>query len=735
MGRHTVLIVEDQVLEAQDLAHSLETLGYEIAGVVGSGEEALKWARERRPDVILMDVKLKGKLDGIGAAQAIRNQLNIPVVYLTAYTDDEQIDLAVLTEPYAYLVKPCDEDELNATLRMALYKHRIESQLRESEQRYRMILEDVPAMVNRYLPDGTITFANETYAHYQGMTQDQLVGKNLFDLIPEADRMRLKLELKGLTTDQSVCVYEHDYRNAEGSIQSIRWIDRALFGENRELLEFQAVGIDLTDRKNWERQIREAHDELEQRVEERTADLLIANKALQSEIVIRRQTERQLAESEQRCRSIIETAMDAIFIQDEQSRLTLVNPAMEDLFRRPASQLLGKTHGDLFEPELAGQLNEIDSRVLTGETIERQQTFMIESSPVTLLTNRSPLRDADGKIVGLCGIARNITDRLKTPVTHPASDEEYRSAAMRSTVQQLRIAASADSIVLLLGESGVGKDFMARFIHSESSRSGGPLFTLNCATLPPELADSELFGHEAGAFTGARTRNRGLLELAEGGTLLLNEIGELSLPLQAKLLSFLDSREFTRVGGRRPIAVNARILAATNRDLQAEVANGRFRSDLFYRLQVMSITIPPLRERREDLPQLVERILEELTSDMVRSNIPEVDPKDLKVLQTYSWPGNVRELRNLIERAVIMSTDQTLDLAAHLREQGSQDWCLNIPFPDETSLNDLVKDVKRSLVIEALRRSQGNRQEAAQLLGISRYALKRQMTNLDLMGL
>ena len=174
------------------------------------------------------------------------------------------------------------------------------------------------------------------------------------------------------------------------------------------------------------------------------------------------------------------------------------------------------------------------------------------------------------------------------------------------------MAAKKNSTILLLGESGSGKDYIAKYIHEHSDRSGWPYFSINCAAIPSELAESELFGHEKGAFTGAVAQKRGLLELAEGGTLLLNEIGELSPLLQAKLLTFLDTRAFTRVGGVKEIIVNVRLLAATNRDLWKEVQEGRFRSDLFYRINVLTIKIPPLRERTEDIPVLVEEILSQL---------------------------------------------------------------------------------------------------------------------------
>jgi DNA-binding NtrC family response regulator len=216
----------------------------------------------------------------------------------------------------------------------------------------------------------------------------------------------------------------------------------------------------------------------------------------------------------------------------------------------------------------------------------------------------------------------------------------------------------------MLGESGSGKDHLARYIHDHSKRAGGLYFSINCAAVAPELAESELFGHERGAFTGARSRKRGLLELAEGGTLLLNEIGELSLHQQAKLLTFLETKKFTRVGGEREVDVNARLMAATNRDLEDAVKDGSFRKDLFYRLNVLPITVPPLRERRSDIPMLVQEFVHDLCEEMQLTEQPIITPSTMKAFQAYQWPGNVRELRNVLERALILSGGARVDIAS-----------------------------------------------------------------------
>jgi len=314
----------------------------------------------------------------------------------------------------------------------------------------------------------------------------------------------------------------------------------------------------------------------------------------------------------------------------------------------------------------------------------------------------------------------------------PQQKIRYPSRAIRQVLVLAEKAAALDGMVLLLGESGTGKDFMARYIHSLSARRDAPFFCLNCAALPTDLAESELFGHEPGAFTGSRGRKRGLLEVAGGGTLLLNEIGELSPALQSKLLSFLDTRSIVRVGGEKSISIDTRLIAATNRDLATEVDQGRFREDLFYRINVFPIVLPSLRDRTEDIPQLVKELLETLCKDLGLRQIPPVSEALLKSIKERQWPGNVRELRNVLEAALMHSQGRAIKWE-HLNptNQSSSSWKVVVNFPNEGgSLKQTRKEVTRQLVLEALRRGK-TKQEAAQLLGISRHALAHQIKTLN----
>ncbi len=309
------------------------------------------------------------------------------------------------------------------------------------------------------------------------------------------------------------------------------------------------------------------------------------------------------------------------------------------------------------------------------------------------------------------------------------------SPAMQELLSQLAVVAPTRSTVLLLGESGTGKDLVAQTIHENSPRKDQNFLPLNCSALSPTLLESELFGYEAGAFTGAGQRRLGKLEMAKRGTLFLDEIGEMPLEMQVKLLRFLETREIMRVGGNAPLRLDVRLIAATNRDLAQAVSQGTFRTDLYYRLKVVTLRVPPLRQRTEDIPLLAWSFVEAF-SDEHQKPISRLEPELLATLAQHSWPGNVRELRNLMESLVIFSKGDTLrmeDLPAELRidkRTASPDSTKEPPrFPD---LN--MDTIERQAVLQALERSRGNRQRAAELLGMGLRTLQKKLKEYGLTG-
>jgi DNA-binding NtrC family response regulator len=295
------------------------------------------------------------------------------------------------------------------------------------------------------------------------------------------------------------------------------------------------------------------------------------------------------------------------------------------------------------------------------------------------------------------------------------------SKPMAEAVDTARKAAASSATVLLLGESGTGKEIFARAIHNWSERSKQPFVAINCVGLSKELLESELFGHEKGAFTGADQLKKGKLELANGGTVFLDEIGDMSADLQAKLLRFLQEREFDRVGGRGPIRVNVRIVAATNRDLESAVKENRFREDLYHRLNVIPITLPALRERKADIAPLAEYFLRRYAAES-KKQITEIAEDALAMLATFHWPGNVRELANVIERAVVLGSGATLtveDLPSRIVAAAP------VGRNDDRTYREAMESTRRALVVQALAQTHGNRAAAAKALGLhEKYFLR-----------
>jgi len=301
-----------------------------------------------------------------------------------------------------------------------------------------------------------------------------------------------------------------------------------------------------------------------------------------------------------------------------------------------------------------------------------------------------------------------------------------KSAPMKQAVEVSRKAAGSSSTVLLLGESGTGKEIIARAIHNWSGRRDKPFIAINCVGLSKELLESELFGHEKGAFTGASGLKKGKLELAHGGTVFLDEIGDISTEIQTKLLRFLQEREFDRVGGNKPIYVDVRIIAATSRDLDVAVQQERFREDLYYRLNVIPVLLPPLRERREDIPDLASYFLRRFSAQTKKGFTGMTQETQDKLL-AYNWPGNVRELANVIERAVVLGQGPELnpyDLPAKIIAAAQS------AAGDRFSYHQAVDEYRRELILKTLVETQGNRAAAAKMLGLQRTYLSRLIKSL-----
>lgn len=376
-----------------------------------------------------------------------------------------------------------------------------------------------------------------------------------------------------------------------------------------------------------------------------------------------------------------------------------------------------------------------DTSLPTGLEAMRLGAYDYLTKPSTLDEMEAIIRKADEK---RRLVRQNAS--LRAAVRSPQADDAgglppiiFKSAVMQGIVAQAEAAARLDSTILITGESGTGKDVLVRFIHARGSRSDSPIITINCGALPEALFESEFFGHERGAFTGASALKRGLLEAADGSTLFLDEVGEMPPPMQVKLLQFLEQGRFRRVGSTRDQGADVRVIAATNRNLPDDVREGRFRADLFYRLNVVALYVPPLRERPEDIPELLDYFLEIYRQ---RFNRPTLDlsASARRRLETFAWPGNVRELRNCLERAAALSTNDMIEAEQVLPGSGGGQSSGSGSLLDQPSVNaspqqppSTLDELERRHILRVLNETGGNRERAAAILGISARTLYRKL--------
>jgi formate hydrogenlyase transcriptional activator len=516
-------------------------------------------------------------------------------------------------------------------------RRRAELALGDSEQRYRMLFEKTVAGVGIISVEGEIIDCNDAWAHMYGYAsaaecRGTSVAQHYVEL---ADRQALleRLRTGGTVTDQELHLRRKDGTEFWILVNDV-WLRDS---QNRGLI--QATVVDITARK---------------------------------------QAESALRESEERFRVALKQSPVTVFHQDRDLRYTWIyNP---HLYLQDA--VIGKNDEEILGKKAAAQLHEFKRRVLeTGAALREEVVIPHEGKNYATDLTIEPLFDGDKKIIGITGASMDIAlqweranalrdakDRLAQEKSYLESEIETelgfeeiigQSAPLREVLKKARVVAPTDSTVLLLGESGTGKELVARAVHALSTRHERNFIKLNCAAVPSGLLESELFGHERGAFTGAVSQKIGRVELADKGTLFLDEIGELPLELQPKLLRLLQDREFERLGGVQTLRVDVRIISATNRDLQQEVAERKFREDLFYRLNVFPIQMPTLRERRSDIPILVHHFVRKHATRMGK-HIEDIPSETVKVLENWNWPGNIRELENMIERMVILTNGPVL---------------------------------------------------------------------------
>jgi hydrogenase-4 transcriptional activator len=455
---------------------------------------------------------------------------------------------------------------------------------------------------------------------------------------------------------------------------------------------------------------------------------------------------RRLQEREEFYRSFMESLGEGVVITDRESRILYVNSRIECLTGYPRSELIGKISYEVFvaKEEWPIMRRRLKDR-LAGKEEQYEYEFTRKDGEHHWVSVRAlPYRNAKGEIVGTIGLSSCIKERKTLELENEYLHEELRgnyrailgdSPALKKVLAQIEMVAPTNASVLILGESGTGKELVARAIHDRSPRKSAALVRVNCASVPRELFESEFFGHVRGAFTGAVKDRVGRFELAHGGTLFLDEIGEVPLELQSKLLRVLQEGQFEKLGEDRTRTVDVRIIAATNRDLEAEVKAGRFRQDLYYRLSVFPIELPPLRDRAEDIPTLAQHFLEQ-SARKLGVHPPRLTAAQIKELQSYDWPGNVRELQNVIERAAIRSRDGHLELglAPNSSTRLSSRRTESRAHSALGSLDE-IKNHERNLLVEALTRTRGKiygSNGAAALLGMKPTTLSSRVHRMGL---
>jgi formate hydrogenlyase transcriptional activator len=581
-------------------------------------------------------------------------------------------------------------------------RKRAEDSLRSSEQNFRLMVNSVPGLVSTLTSGGEIEFVNNQTLEYLGKPLDELKNWAVSDAVYPDDLPDVIATLRtSIETGQPSDV-ELRLRRADGLY---RWFLLRRLPQcdiQGHIVRWYTLMTDVEDRKQADDKIRRSETEL---------------------------------------RQILDFAPQYVVVLTPDRARLYANQMMLDYLGLTLEEWRSTDRHEYFYPDdLERVLRETQDKFLGGLPHECEARFRGKDGEYRwFLLRWNPVRDEQGRVTRWYAAGTDIHDHkqaqqrlqneniaLREEVDQASMFEEIvgSSITLRRVLSQVAKVAPTDSTVLILGETGTGKELIARAIHNRSNRSTRPFVRVNCAAIPQSLIASELFGHEKGAFTGATQRRLGRFELAHEGTIFLDEVGELPAETQITLLRVLQEREFERVGGSRPISVDVRVLAATNRDLKAAVGSGSFRQDLFYRLNVFPIEIPPLRERVDDIPVLVEYLVERYAKK-VGKRITNIRKKTLELFQVYAWPGNIRELQNVVERAVVLSDGDTFCV--------DQSWLepkypLESPLPDATGkgLRRLDSDREKE-IIEAVLAETGGRiagpSGAAAKLGIPRQTL------------
>ncbi|MCH9695103.1 MAG: sigma 54-interacting transcriptional regulator [Gammaproteobacteria bacterium] len=596
-----------------------------------------------------------------------------------------------------------------------------------SETRLRDVLENQSELIVRWLPDLTRTWVNDAYCKFYELPREEIIGTSDEPSVVSTDMELVRKSMAQITPETPTNSEEHKVRKPSGQVAWLSWSDKGIFDDDGKLIEYQSIGRDET---------------------------------------IRIETEIALRQSEIRYRNLVENSSDWIWEMDLDRKMIYSNAEVESI--------LGYAHDELLGQSAPDELMHPDDLATVGDLLDAQASNPVgweqvqwrfrhrDGSYRTLQSNAKPTFDDNGTLTGFRGIDRDVTSQVQSRQELETALVEIKN--LRDQLQQenlflrdeIRAAHGFDKIigsgpklkralhlaekvaptsvsVLILGETGTGKELIAQAIHDLSGRKDSAMISVNCAALSKDLIESELFGHEKGAFTGAHERRKGRFELADGGTLFLDEIGELSGDLQAKLLRVLQSGEFERLGGTKTFQSDVRIIAATNKDLRRAVDDGGFRADLFYRIGTFPIELPPLRERPEDIPELVEFLVRKHANRM-HKDIRSISARTIQHMARQPWPGNIRELEGVLQRALISTSGSVVDYVEEivsLPGAASDDFDRSAAVQTTTDLHE----AQRLHILSVLEKSRwviDGKNGAAAMMGIAASTLRSKMKRLGI---
>lgn len=633
---------------------------------------------------------------------------------------------------------------------------KVEQALRVSEEHYRALLGAIPDAVVVYNPQGEATYINKAFIQTYGWSKQDLLG-NPIDFVPTEEEEPTREAWQRTLRGENV-IFETRRFTKDGRLLDIQIRTAILQDQEGNHTASIVIHRDVTESRQAKMELEKAHQELEKRVRQRTAELSTLNKKLRQEIEERKSVEESLRESKRRLDLAMEATSDALWDWDLVTNQTYFNPCFYTMLGYEPYELAQSfdVWRNLIHPDdlklAENKFKQYVKEKFGSFNVEYRLRTKLNEWRWILARGRVVNRDEHGTPVRMIGTHVDITDRkldeealrlsearlreenirLKSSFkgTNQFSNIIGKSKAMQEIYEIILKAALSNANVIIYGESGTGKELVAQTIHNLSNRGSRKFVTVNCGAIPDNLIESEFFGYKKGAFTGANLDQPGYLDYADGGTLFMDEVGELNLNMQVKLLRAVEGGGYTPIGSRKIKKPDVRIIAATNRDLKNGVRSGRIREDFYYRIHIIPIHLPPVRDRKEDIPLLIHHFLQMYSDE---KNIPAVPENIMNAMQNHDWPGNVRELQNAIHRYITLKEIDFPDVPSTVAEEAKEAVENHIVQTRiHFSLRDAINQFEMNYIERLLNENQWHRARVASILGINRRTLFRKMRDLGI---